>query len=174
MAVEMTIGERRQVLLLAVQKACSESAQGWITLRDLKRNRRRTFSPGEIDDHIRDLHAQGVITAMKIGRSVRVGMSAECLHQDIYKVLYVSSRYRNGVQLAKDCEKMLSRHSAYELATYELDNVVSFSFPDSRGFLLFLRRKDDSESAPFSEEEIEKAIEKIEKEKIENDEGGEG
>lgn len=162
-SVEMT-EERRQSLLIALQEACRKSPRGWITLRDFKRNKQRTFSSLEVDSHVTALHERGFITILKIGRSVRLmegtairktpSATEKDVYPERYKVIFVDAEYRNGVELEKQCEYWFSAYNAYEL-----DNVVSLSISaakkDIKGLLLFLRLRDDSESASLSEEKLD-------------------
>lgn len=67
-----TSSGRQQTLLTVIRSECAKSAQGWITLRALKRNKQRTFKPSEIERLIEELHDRNAITLLKSGKSTRI------------------------------------------------------------------------------------------------------
>lgn len=66
---------RQQTLLIVLRDACAKSEKGYITLRELKRNRRRalsSFKPAELERLIQELHDRNAITMLKKGKSIHI------------------------------------------------------------------------------------------------------
>ena len=63
---------RQQALLTVIRNACAKSKDGWITLRELKRSKRRSFKPVEVERLIEQLHDRNAITIVKGKNWIRI------------------------------------------------------------------------------------------------------